>query len=317
MRKFYLLFVVFVCFNSLLSFGQVVLSSSPYIQDFNQIGSGLPTGWTVRTGSTSSALGTSGTLVTTNTAWNSTSGNFRNVAAAAGLTFASSTTEQNNSTNRVLGVRQTASFGDPGAAFVLQLANTTGLTNFQLSFKLQSLDGGSTGRTTTWRVDYGFGSSPTTFTTVTTSPATLTTTLAASGTSWGSTDVTINFGTALDNNASNVWIRIVTLTASTGSSNRPTTGIDDFQLSFAAGDVTPPSFTSTYPKIANLSSSGFDLLTSLNEIGKTYFVIVPNNAPAPTSAQVKNGQDASKPLPPRYYSLPEIQSNRTRLKATT
>lgn len=275
------------------NWGQVILTTSPYTQDFNSISSGLPTGWTVRTGSTGSALGATATLVTTATSWSTSAGNFRNGAAASGLTSASIAADQNNSTNRALAVRQTGAFGDPGAAFVLQLANTSGLTNFQLSFKLQSLDGSADGRTSTWRVDYGFGATPSSFTSVTTSPASLTTVLAAGGASWGSTDVSVNFGTALDNTANDVWIRVTTITPSTGSGSRPTTAIDDVQLSFTAGDLMPPSFSSTYPKISTLSSSSFDLVTSLSEPGKTFFVVLPNNATAPTSTQVKNGKDAT------------------------
>ncbi|MFM9837590.1 MAG: choice-of-anchor I family protein [Cyclobacteriaceae bacterium] len=91
-------------------------------------------------------------------------------------------------------------------------------------------------------------------------------------------------------NASTFWIRWNDIDA---TSTDDGLAIDDFQLSFSTGDVTPPTFTSTYPKTSNLSSSGFELLTNLNEIGKTYLVILPNNAAAPTSAQVKSGQDAT------------------------
>jgi len=58
-------------------------------------------------------------------------------------------------------------------------------------------------------------------------------------------------------------------------------------------DITPPTFTTTFPKTSNLSSSGFDLITNLNEAGKTYFVILPNNATAPTSTQAKEGKDGA------------------------
>lgn len=134
MKKFYSLFVLASWFCALTCVGQVTLTTSPYTQDFNSISSGLPTGWTVRTGATGIALGTTGTFVTTNTAWNSTTGNFRNVASASGLTSTATTTDQGNSTNRALAVRQTGTLGDPGAAFVLQLANTTGFTNFSIEF---------------------------------------------------------------------------------------------------------------------------------------------------------------------------------------
>ncbi|MCE2957912.1 MAG: choice-of-anchor J domain-containing protein [Flammeovirgaceae bacterium] len=301
MKKFSL-FILAGCFCALTCVGQVTLTTSPYTQDFNSISSGLPTGWTVRTGATGIALGTTSSFVTTNTAWNSTTGNFRNVASASGLTSTATTTDQGNSTNRALAVRQTGTLGDPGAAFVLQLANTTGFTNFQLSFRLQSLDGTTAGRTTTWRVDYGFGATPSSFTAATTNPATLTTVLAAGGASWGSTDVTVNFGTALDNNSGNVWIRITTLAASSGSGSRPTSAIDDFQLTFSNVDNTAPVFNSGYPKAVSLTTSGFDLVSNISESGKTYFVILPNNATAPASAEVKSGNDAvGNTLPAGFF----------------
>ena len=153
---------------------------------------------------------------------------FKNYASATGLTSSATTAAQNAATNRALGMRQTGSVGDPGAAFAFQLANTTGKTNLQLEFKLQSLDAITLGRTTTWRVDYGVGLSPTAFSTVTTSPASLTIT---NGT-FVNTTVTVNFGSALNNISQPIWIRIVTLTATTGGGNRPSTAIDDVKFSW-------------------------------------------------------------------------------------
>ncbi len=227
-------FGVFCLFAFNTSKAQITLGSSPYTQDFNSIGSGLPTGWTVRTGATASNLGTTQTLVTANTVWSNTTGQFQNSASAnPPATSSDNTTTQNNNTDRALSVRQTGSFGDPGAAFVLQIANTLGYNSFSLSFDLMSLDGSGTGRTTTWLVDYGFGTTPSSFTTATTSPATLTT---SKGT-WGTTTVTVNFGSALDNYNGSVWIRIVALSSSSGSGSRPVTGIDDFSLSYSSSPV--------------------------------------------------------------------------------
>jgi hypothetical protein len=108
------------------------------------------------------------------------------------------------------------------------LDNTTAKTNFQLSFLLQSLDATPGGRTTVWQVDYGLGDNPTTFTSVATTPATLTTNLGT----FASVPVTVNFGNALNNLNQKVWIRIITLAATTGSGNRPSTAIDNVQLSW-------------------------------------------------------------------------------------
>ncbi|GGF06630.1 hypothetical protein GCM10011383_17120 [Hymenobacter cavernae] len=217
------------------AWAQVTLATSPYVETFDGIGSGLPTGFTVRTGATTTMLGTTATLTTAKTAWNNTSGAFKNLASATGLTAASTTAEQDASTNRALGVRQTGSLGDPGAAFVFQLANTNGRTDFKLNFLLQSLDPSSP-RVTSWQVDYGTGSNPTTFTTVSTGNTT-------GNSAFANKPISVDFGSQLDNATGPVWIRIVTLTASTGSSNRPTSAIDDFTLAWSTPNGNTPAIT--------------------------------------------------------------------------
>lgn len=246
MKKVYLqlLLCVFVICN--YATGQVTLSGTSYTELFDNIGAGLPTGWTVRTPATASSLGTAQTLTTTATAWNNTTGAFKNFASADGLTGTSTSAQQAASTDRALGVRQTGAFGDPGAAFTLQLANTSGFSNFTLTFDLQSLDqSAAVTRTTTWLVQYGIGASPSSFTTVATVPATLQT----GNVTFSNTNVSVNFGSALDNQADNVWIRIVTLTGTSGTNNRPSTGIDDFILSYSPSgpDVTPPAVSTLTP----------------------------------------------------------------------
>lgn len=219
--------------------GVITLTTSGQTLDFNAIGtSGLPAGVYVKQDASSSFVGNEATVYNGNfsgkTAWNQTSLGFKNFASATGLASNSTTTAQDASPNRALGVRQTGTAtagGDPGAAFAFQLNNTTGKTNLKLEFLLQSLDASTgSGRTTTWRVDYGIGDDPTVFTTITTAPASITT---AWGTgTFASTPVTVNFGAALNNINQKVWIRIVTLTTTTGGGNRPSTGIDDVKFSW-------------------------------------------------------------------------------------
>lgn len=239
-------------------FGQVSLTTSPYTENFDGIGSGYPTGWTGRTGANSTTLGTAASLTTAHTNWTSTAGNFHNSASQE-------TTDVSGSADRVLAVRQSGSFGDPGVAFVLQLANTSGKTSFNLSFKLQQLHATTAGRTTTWIVDYGIGASPSSFSTATTNPVTLTT---VQGTS-SNVSVTVNFGTALDNKAENVWIRITSLTASTGSGSRAHTAIDDVELSWSAS-ASPTIFTST------ASLTGFSAVTGNNSSSQNFTVRATN-----------------------------------------
>ncbi len=221
--------------------GQISLSgSSPFVINFDNIGTaGLPAGVYVKQEASSGFIGNEATVYNTNfnnpTAWNQTSLGFKNYASATGQVFNASSTVQNASSNRALGARQTGTAavgGDPGYAFAFQLANTSGKSNLQLEFLLQSLDGSgsSVGRTTTWKVDYAIGDNPVSFTTLTTSPATLTTAFGPG--MFVSTPVTVNFGSALNNISQKIWIRIVALNNTTGSGNRPSTGIDDVKFSW-------------------------------------------------------------------------------------
>jgi len=211
------------------------LTSSPYVQNFDGIATGLPQGISVKIGATSSSIGTGdmpfypATGLSSPTAWNQTSAGLKNFASFTGMTSSSDAAAQGAHPNRALGIRQTSATGyDPGASYVLLLNNTSGKTNFQLTFSLQSLDYTPGGRTTAWNVEYGVGDAPTSFTTATSSPSTLSTNLGT----FSSTPVTVNFGSSLNNISQKVWIRIVTLAATTGSGNRPSSAIDDLQLSW-------------------------------------------------------------------------------------
>jgi endonuclease/exonuclease/phosphatase family metal-dependent hydrolase len=232
---------------------QATLSTSPYTENFDGLANGLPTGFSVYTLPTATSLGTPPTsaqlILTPGTAtlWTATGVGFKNVASATGLDNTASAAVQTAATNRALAIRQTGSFGDAiaapaGAAFVFQAANTTGKTDFALSFKLQSLDSSSP-RVTTWQVDYGIGANPTTFTPVGTSATT-------GGSTFSNNTVTVNFSTALDNQSGPVYIRIAALNPTTGSSNRPTTAIDDFSLTWNSPTASTPVLTATPTALA-------------------------------------------------------------------
>lgn len=210
------------------SFGDgIELTTSPFTINFDNIAAGLPQGILVKMSSSLISIGTDGTFNGNQSSWSNTSSGFKNYAGATGLSETSDATAQNASTNRALGVKQTGTTGyDPGAAFVFEINNTSGKTNLVLNFLLQSLDEGI-GRTTTWQVDYAIGDNPTSFIPATTSPATL-----IAGPTFASTPVTVNFGNALDNQSSKVWIRIVTLSATSGSGSRASSAIDDVSVSW-------------------------------------------------------------------------------------
>jgi len=235
MKKTFLLLAIFSI--SRISIAQLVLSSNSYNQDFNDIGNGLPIGWSCYTHAKSDSLGidvSATKYYETPVKWSVTYGEFRNSASANAFPFYGSADSlaQSAATDRSLAVRQvsasSSSFpgSDPGAAFTLKIANTVNLTAFHLSFKLQSLDSTSP-RQSTWSVDYGFGDIPPVFT-----PASPVGILTTGGNTYSNNTITVDFGNALDNQSGPVWIRIVCLTATTGSGNRTTTGIDDYTLSW-------------------------------------------------------------------------------------
>ncbi len=209
----------------------LVLTGTNYFQDFNGIADGLPDGWTVRTGATANAVGAIQAWLAGNSSpdsnyWALTTGKFGNHASTVsdyGTNFIGTESAgiQAATTNRALGIRQTSAYGDPGAAFVLKIQDTLGRGNFALSLDMLMLS--VQPRSTTWTIDYGIGDPPATFIPVATYPD--------PGT-FGATRMNISFGSALDNQAQPVWIRIVALSNSTGSGSRDTFGIDNFSLSW-------------------------------------------------------------------------------------
>ncbi len=199
---------------------QLALTQGTYTQNFNGIGTDLPTGFTVRTGATATALGTAETFTTAQDTWGNTSGNFRNVASATGMISTATTAQQNTTTNRALGVRPSGSFGDPGASFNFNFS-TINLNVTSISIDLMMLS--VQPRSTTWSIQYGVGAAPASYVTLGTytDPGTF-------GTTNRSFTAT-NFGTAL-NNRSNLQFRVVALSASTNSGNRDTFAIDNLVI---------------------------------------------------------------------------------------
>jgi hypothetical protein len=200
--------------------GQVVISDPGYTQNFNSIGSGLPTGWSVRTNATASALGSAATFTTGTTSWGDTAGAFKNFAASTSLTETATPAAQSGSTNRALGIRQTGSFGDAGASFNFHFS-TLGVQVTSISLDLMMLS--VQPRSTTWSIQYGVGASPSSFMTLGTwsDPG------AFGSTSF--TFTTTDFGTALDNQ-SDLWFRVAALSGSSGSGTRDSMGIDNFSI---------------------------------------------------------------------------------------
>ena len=75
-----------------------------------------------------------------------------------------------------------------------------------------------------------------------------------------------------------------------GSGSRPSFAIDNLDIK---SDVVAPVSVAGYPKIDNILSNSFDFSNKLDEIGKSYYVLLAGGSVAPTAAQIKAGQDAN------------------------
>ena len=243
----------------------ITLTGSSYTNTFDTMETdrAVPSGWTLYTGATASGPGSIAAFSAANytassNSWRGTTGRFANQAStfsyAGGTNFLGTETNnpvQWNEPNRCLALRQTGTAGtggDPGGAFVLKIAETAGRKDFVLSLDFLNLDPTSP-RTTKWTVDFGLGTTPSFFVPLATwanTPSNFTT---------YHTNISLPNGT-IDNDSGPVWIRIVALSASTGSGNRETFAIDNFGLTWADGSVCTPVSIVTSPANATAYING-------------------------------------------------------------
>jgi len=209
---------------------QVTLTGAGYLETFDALGTGLPAGWSVRTGATTTAPGTPVAFSGVTYAWSGTGGGFHNYASTDGLGSGTTAALQAAAPDRALGVRQTSTVGDPGAAFVLQVADTLGYEDFQISFAFHLVD--EEGRVGTWAVDYALGATPSGFTSLGSFSRDL----------WGSQPESFVLPSEVDNQAEPLWIRVAALNPATGTGSRDSVALDDFALRYS------PSSTSAVPE---------------------------------------------------------------------
>ncbi|KUJ61781.1 endonuclease [Flavobacteriaceae bacterium CRH] len=75
-----------------------------------------------------------------------------------------------------------------------------------------------------------------------------------------------------------------------GSGSRPSFAIDNIDV---RSDHTAPVTVTDYPKTDNVLSSSFKFINKIDEIGKTYYVLLPGGSETPTIDQIKAGQDSA------------------------
>lgn len=75
-----------------------------------------------------------------------------------------------------------------------------------------------------------------------------------------------------------------------GAGSRPSFAIDNIEIE---KDLFEPTNVLGYPKTANVLGESFDFINKIDEVGKTYYVLLPAGSAEPTVAQIKAGQDSN------------------------
>lgn len=249
-----ILIALSIGFATVNSSAQVTLSGTAYSQDFDSLGSSLPSGWTVYTNATSTTFGTGTTIVSATTSWatggSSAGSDFRNVSSD-NITYTTTGATQAANTDRALGWRSisgSAADTRDGAAMV-SISNTSGFENFSLSVDLFTIS--LTGGSQTYDLEYRVGSSGA-FTQI---GSTITTPDASAGEYSNQTTITANPVTlsAMNDQSESVYFRLRGTTTA-GTSNLDIIAIDNFALSFSATAVPEPS---SFAAMAGLAMLGF------------------------------------------------------------
>lgn len=85
-------------------------------------------------------------------------------------------------------------------------------------------------------------------------------------------------------------VQIRWISRDSGKGSRPSFAIDNIDI---RKDSDAPVNVVGYPKIDNVLSDEFDFHNKIDEVGKTYYILVAATDTAPTGTQVKNGLNAS------------------------
>ncbi|MCC5916454.1 MAG: hypothetical protein JJU02_03910 [Cryomorphaceae bacterium] len=256
-------------------------AGNSHVENFDNIGSGLPVGWRVFENADSTNIGDTANFSGQHFNWNNLSGAFKNFAGAGGLSSGASSSQQSNHNNRALGLRQTNGFGDPGASINFHIQNTLGRENFQLS--LDHLNLSPQNRSITYTVQYSvnLGNSWQSLGTYTTPPG-------ATSADWGATNASYNFGSDADNLSTPLYIRIVALEPSSGTGNRDSYAIDDLVLTWdIMSNCTQPDAIDTAYTLA-IDYNNIHLQWLSGGCADEYLIVATEN-PTLTASPTGNG----------------------------
>ncbi|MEO7977448.1 choice-of-anchor J domain-containing protein [Flavobacterium sp.] len=96
------------------------------------------------------------------------------------------------------------------------------------------------------------------------------------------------------NNQPIIQIRWIARQYAGSAGSRPSFAIDNIDIK---SDKTAPLSESGYPKADNILSDSFDFSNKIDELGKTYYVLLPSGSTAPSATQIKAGTDANNSAP--------------------
>lgn len=211
--------LLLIGFSAIPSRADISLSSGSYTQNFDSIGTALPTGVSVFQSATSISLGTGATYQSAPKPWNSNDAGFHNYAA----NDQTITGDANLWPDRALGVHikgDTVGL-DPGAAFTFRIVDVN-TSAFDFTFGSQLLHDHNLSLPNSWEVRWGAGATPTSFTQVGTfSQAAL-----------GAIDRSFTISGYTPGDAGGLWVQVVAQ-ASGGTGNndsRHTFAIDDLRI---------------------------------------------------------------------------------------
>ncbi|MDP1560308.1 MAG: PEP-CTERM sorting domain-containing protein [Pirellulaceae bacterium] len=206
----------------------ITLSGSQYFEDFNGIGSGVPTGISLGQvisdpyGVARDLRKTAGSY--THVSWDDTIDfDFRNSASPTG-------TDTSTNPDRLIAVRQGVSSGVTTPSFLFSFSKTEEFTDFKLDFDVWVLQKGN--RNTTWTVRWATQSSLLTFNTITTFTPTTAGKLEFRN---------LSLGSAFANSTEAKHIQIVATGISSSGGTRDVFGLDNFRLKFTPAAVPEPS----------------------------------------------------------------------------
>jgi hypothetical protein len=271
---------LFCCYSfSLLAQTQPTPQNLPYIQDFSTLAANATTypsgfqGWTASV-IPGSSYNTNATLVAD-----------KNLIASS---TAATTSGNIHNYDGKIGFLNTGSF-DLTIGLALETTGKNGITVQYDAMVIRNLyDGTTNTRISEMSLQYRVGT--------TAAFTTLASTAYLSNTTKQSTAITtpVNPQTikvalpAECNNQSVVQIRWISKQNS-GTGARPSFAIDNISIQ---NDVTAPINADGFPKIDNVLSNGFDFSTKINEIGRTYFIVLPAGSTKPNNNQIRSGLDA-------------------------